>query len=108
MPRPSPQTDRVVAVIDLLASRDDGATMTEISRHLAISQASCVHLLAALTTAGYLVREPDDRRYHLGPALAGPGRMAEARYPLLAVAPRSDGGVVVAVRSAVLRVRSRG
>ncbi len=86
MPRPSPQTDRVVAVIDLLASRDDGATMTEISRHLAISQASCVHLLAALTTAGYLVREPDDRRYHLGPALAGPGRMAEARYPLLAAA----------------------
>ena len=33
MPRPSPQTDRVVAVIELLSSGDDGATMTEIAEH---------------------------------------------------------------------------
>ena len=69
MPRPSPQTDRVVAVIELLSSGDEGATMTEIARHLSINPATCVHVMAALTSAGVVVREPD-RRYHLGPALA--------------------------------------
>lgn len=88
MPRPSPQTDRVVAVIELLASDDRGATMTEIARHLAINQATCVHVMAALSAAGVVVRE-SDRRYHLGPALARPGRVAEDRYPLL-VAARTE------------------
>lgn len=88
MPRPSPQTDRVVAVIELLSSGDEGATMTEIARHLSINPATCVHVMAALTSAGIVVREPD-RRYHLGPALALPGRLAERRYPLL-VAARSE------------------
>jgi len=85
MPRPSPQTDRVVAVIELLSSTEHGATMTEIATALAVNQASCVHMLAALTAAGFLLREPD-RRYHLGPALARPGQLAAERYPVLAVA----------------------
>lgn len=86
MPRPSPQTDRVIAVIELLAASESGATMTEIARSLDLNQATCVHLLAALTTAGVLVREPEGRRYHLGPALVQPGRVAAERYPLLAAA----------------------
>jgi len=86
VPRPSPQTDRVVAVINLLSTQETGATMTEIARHLDINQASCVHMLAALTSAGFLFREPSDRRYHLGPALVLPGRVAARRYPELATA----------------------
>ena len=85
VPRPSPQTDRVVAVIELLAGREAGATMTEIARALDVNQASCVHMLAALAASGFVVREPD-RRYHVGPALVHPGRVAEARYSLLAAA----------------------
>ncbi len=85
MPRPSPQTDRVVAVIELLAASETGATMTEIARALDINQASCVHMLAALAASGFVVREPD-RRYHVGPALVHPGRVAEQRYSLLAEA----------------------
>lgn len=84
MSRPSPQTDRVVAVIDLLADRAEGATMTEIATALPVNQATCVHLLAALTMAGFVVRDPADRRYHLGPALVRPGRLAEQHDPLLA------------------------
>jgi DNA-binding IclR family transcriptional regulator len=76
----------VVAVIELLADRPTGATLTEIAGSLGLSRPSCVHLLAALTASGFLVREPDDRRYHLGPALVHPGRVAQARYPLLAAA----------------------
>lgn len=85
VPRPSPQTDRVVAVIELLASSETGATMTEIARALDVNQASCVHMLAALEASGFVVREPD-RRYHVGPALVHPGRVAERRYSLLAAA----------------------
>ncbi|MEI2652590.1 MAG: helix-turn-helix domain-containing protein [Microthrixaceae bacterium] len=106
MPRPSPQTDRVVAVIELLSSGDEGATMTEIARHLSINPATCVHVMAALTSAGVVVREPD-RRYHLGPALALPGRLAERRYPLLVAGAVGDGGAVGALRRRLLRLRSR-
>lgn len=85
MGRPSPQTDRVVAVIELLADRGDGATMTEIARTIGINQATCVHLLASLVASGVVFRE-SDRRYHLGPALVRPGRVAADRYPMLAAA----------------------
>ena len=78
VPRPSPQTDRVVAVIELLAASETGATMTEIARALDVNQASCVHMLAALEESGLVVREPD-RLYHVGPALVHPGRVAEQR-----------------------------
>jgi DNA-binding IclR family transcriptional regulator len=85
MPRPSPQTDRVVAVVELLAQRPEGATMTEIATGIGLPQSTCVHVLAALAGAGFVQREPD-RRYFLGPALARPGQLAAARYPLLAAA----------------------
>ena len=86
MPRPSPQTERVVGVVNLLTTRTEGATLTEIAQHLGMDRSTCVHMLAALTTTGFLVREPTDRRYHLGPALVAPGRVAADRYPHLATA----------------------
>jgi len=86
MPRPSPQTDRVIATINLLASAPQGATLTEIARAVGQEPSTCQHMLAALTASGFLVREPADRRYHLGPALVAPGQVAQARYPVLAAA----------------------
>ncbi len=86
MPRPSPQTERVVGVIEMLTETTSGATLTEIARHVGMDRSTCVHMLAALTTSGFLVREPTDRRYHLGPALVAPGRVAADRYPHLATA----------------------
>jgi DNA-binding IclR family transcriptional regulator len=38
-------------------------------------------MLAALTRAGYLVRDPRDRRYRLGPALIRPGEIAARQFP---------------------------
>ena len=84
MPRPSPQTERVVAVINHLADHPGGATLTEIATAVGADRSAFVHVLAALTTSGVLYREPDDRRYHLGPALVRPGRVAGARYGELA------------------------
>ena len=88
MPRVAPQIDRVVAIINLLSGRTEGATLTEMADELHESQSTMVHVLAALTTAGYLVREQPGRRYHLGPALVEPGRVAADRYQGLAVAHR--------------------
>ncbi len=88
VPRPAPQIDRVVAVLNLLSGRVEGATLTELADELGQSSSTMVHVLAALTTAGYLVRELPDRRYHLGPALVEPGRVAADRYPGLSIARR--------------------
>lgn len=86
MPRPSPQTDRVITTINLLASTDGGATLTQIAQAVGQDPSTCQHMLAALTASGFLVREPSDRRYHLGPALVAAGQVALRRYPLLAAA----------------------
>jgi DNA-binding IclR family transcriptional regulator len=68
--------------VDLLTERDErGATLTEIARHVGQTPAACVHVLAALVTTGFVVRQPSDRRYHLGPGLIEPGRVAARRFP---------------------------
>src|SRR4051812_7379304 len=91
MARPSPQTDRVIATINLLASAPEGATLTEIARAVGQEPSTWQHMRAALTASVFLVREPSDRRYHLGPALVAPGQVALARYPVLAAArPEMD------------------
>jgi DNA-binding IclR family transcriptional regulator len=80
VPRPSPQTDRVVAIVGHLADHEEGATLTELATAVGADRSALVHVLAALTTAGVLFREPGDLRYHLGPALVRPGRVAARRY----------------------------
>jgi DNA-binding IclR family transcriptional regulator len=84
VPRPSPQTTRVVSIVNLLTERaEQGATLTEVARHVGQTPAACVHVLAALVSAGFVVRHPEDRRYRLGPALVAPGRVAASRFPAL-------------------------
>lgn len=87
MPRPSPQTERVLDVITMLTEGDEaGATLTEVAQRLGVGAPTCVHLLAAMAERGFLVRDPVSRRYRLGPALLAPGQVAAARYPVLAPA----------------------
>ena len=120
MARPSPQTDRVVAVVDLLAHRpdasrgDDGMTLSEIARRLGLSPVTVHPMLASLLRAGWIVRHPTRKTYRLGPALAMVGQTAaegfsaidvchpvmaalqqELQLSALAVAPGEDQGLVV-------------
>lgn len=85
VPRPSPQTTRVIDTIDLLTDAEDGLTLSEIARELPANVSSCVHLLAALTASGWVVRDAESKRYRVGPALVGPGRRAAERHPVLTV-----------------------
>ena len=84
MARPSPQTERVVRLIDLLAARPDEAlTLSEISRRLRVNKATCHAMLATLTDAGWLLRHPTRKTYQLGPALVAVGRAVAIDLPAL-------------------------
>lgn len=77
MTRASPQTDRIVMVMDLLmAEPGRGRTLADMARHLGVAKATCYPMVVALTRAGWLVRHPRHKTYQLGPALVPLGRAA--------------------------------
>jgi DNA-binding IclR family transcriptional regulator len=82
MARPSPQTQRIRQIIDLLVSHPrDSFHLAEIARHLGISKAGCYPMVTALTEAGWLIRHPTRKTYRLGPALITIGKAAESVSP---------------------------
>lgn len=86
-PRPSPQTERVVNLFEQLTGDGSrGMTLAEVSRHLSVHKASCHSMLSELLRAGWLLRDPVRKTYHLGPALVRLGREAAGRYPALVLA----------------------
>src|SRR3954469_4933182 len=87
MARPSPQTDRLVAVVDLLASREgEGLSLSDIARRLGLSPVTCHPMLASLLKAGWVVRHPTRKTYRLGPALTAIGEAAAAGFSAVDVA----------------------
>jgi DNA-binding IclR family transcriptional regulator len=75
---PSPPTDRVVAILDHLAHEPRRpSTVSELAKHLRISQATCHAIVTSLAESGYLLRAPGTKRYGLGPKLIGIGRATE-------------------------------
>lgn len=86
-PRPSPQTERVVNLFEhLVGDGSRGMTLAEVSRHLSVHKASCHSMLSELLRAGWLLRDPVRKTYHLGPSLVRLGREAAGRYPALVLA----------------------
>jgi DNA-binding IclR family transcriptional regulator len=86
-PRPSPQTERVVNLFEHLAGDGGrGVTLAEVSRRLGVHKASCHSMLSELLRAGWLLRDPVRKTYHLGPTLVRLGQEAASRYPALVLA----------------------
>jgi DNA-binding IclR family transcriptional regulator len=82
--RPSPQTDRVVALVELLASHpDQSLTLADLTRRLGINKSTCHSMLTALTRAGWLLRDPFRKTYRLGPGLIAASRSAAGNFPAL-------------------------
>lgn len=76
--RTSPPTDRVVAILDFLADHhDERFGVSELARRVGLSKPTCLGIATALAAAGYLVRDPDDKSYRLGPALITLGHKAQ-------------------------------
>lgn len=80
---PSPPTDRVVRILELLAAQPDRPqSLSEIHQALGISVGTLHPLLATLTEAGFVLRRTDgDKRYQLGPRLLVVGRAAAQTVP---------------------------
>lgn len=77
MARPSPGVARVVSVLDFLADHPDEAySLSELCRQVDVNKATAHALLAELTDAGYVVRDPVDKTYALGPRLLAVGMAA--------------------------------
>jgi DNA-binding IclR family transcriptional regulator len=84
MARPSPQTDRVVALVGLMAARPhDALSLAEVTRRLGVNKSTCYSMLQALTEVGWLLRDPFHKTYRLGPALVTVGRAAASGFPAL-------------------------
>jgi DNA-binding IclR family transcriptional regulator len=80
MARPAPAVDRIVALLDFLAEHpDDEYSLSELARRLELNKATAHSMLAALTDAGYLLRNPVAKTFALGPALVAIGNAASAR-----------------------------
>lgn len=77
MARSSPQTERLISIVDLLtADPRCGRGLAEIARHLGVDRATCLPMLQELVRAGWLVRHPVRKDYRLGPALVPVGKAA--------------------------------
>ena len=87
MARPSPQTDRVVALVELLSAEGTPTlTLAEATRRLGVNKSTCHSMLTALHERGWLARDPVTLGYRLGPALIGIGHRAAEGFPALELA----------------------
>jgi DNA-binding IclR family transcriptional regulator len=85
--RPSPQTARVIQLLEVLADDSGrGLSLAEVSRRLAVHKATCHSMLTELLHAGWLMRDPARKTYQLGPALVRLGAAAASKFPALDLA----------------------
>lgn len=76
--RASPPTDRVVRLLDFLASRPtERFGVSDLARRIGLSKPTCLGIVTSLAEAGYLVRDPADKTYRLGPSLITLGHKAQ-------------------------------
>lgn len=73
----APALQRGLAVLEFLAAREQGATLSEISTALGLSPASSFRLTGVLEDSGYLLREEGSRRFRLSRKLL---RLAQPQH----------------------------
>lgn len=87
MPRPSPQTERLVEILEFLAADTSGQrSLSDIARMLHVSKATCLPMVAELTRVGWLIRHPQRRTYQLGPRLVSIGEAARGATNVVDIA----------------------
>lgn len=77
----SPPTDRVVAIVELLADQQLPSSVASIASRLELNRATVTSILLTLERAGWVVRQPD-RRYQLGPGLMGVAHAVRTLWPV--------------------------
>lgn len=99
---------RGLAVLQSLGSATDGCTVAELSVATALDRAVLYRLLETLTEHGFVVRDGETRRYHLGVALVELGARASRTLEVRRLALPGMRALMEHVREAVcLAVRDR-
>jgi DNA-binding IclR family transcriptional regulator len=70
-PQSVPAVDKAIAIVRLLNARGAaGTSLSDVSASLSITRSHCYNILRTLAQAGWVLYEPGDRLYRLGPSLA--------------------------------------
>ena len=70
MPRPSPASTRVVELLNFLAAHPgESFRLSELARRVGFNKATAHGMLAVLADAEYLVYDPADKTFSLGPSV---------------------------------------
>lgn len=87
MARRSPQTERLVDIVEFLAADPQREyRLTDLARLVEIDAATCHPMLTELTRVGWLVKDRVRKTYRLGPRLVSVGAAAQASVPITACA----------------------
>ena len=79
MARRSPQTERLVEMVEYLAADPHREyQLTELARLVNLDAATCHPMLTELTRVGWLVKDRVRKTYRLGPRLIAVGAAAQA------------------------------
>jgi DNA-binding IclR family transcriptional regulator len=99
---------RGLAVLQALGSSADGATVAELSNATDLDRAVLYRLLDTLTDSGFVVRDTETRRFHLGVALVELGARASRGLEVRRLALPGMRALMEQTREAVcLAVRDR-
>ncbi len=105
----SPAVARALATLEALAHTPDGMTLAELSRTLGEAKSSLLNVLRTLEDGGFVSRNPETKRYHLGPQLlvlsAAYARQSSLLREFYALAPDIARELGETVQLAVLRGR---
>ncbi len=73
---------RGLNILDLLAKSDDGVGITTLAAELNIDKGSASRLMATLAKYSFAEKDPDTRRYKLGPSVVSLSRSLLTKMPL--------------------------
>jgi DNA-binding IclR family transcriptional regulator len=80
----SAPTERVLAIVELLAQPgNERLRFSDVTRELALTQATVHAILKTMWDRGWVTRDPVDKTFSLGPALAAVAGRADATRPLV-------------------------
>lgn len=100
---------RGLSVLQAIAGAPDGATVAELSQATELDRAVLYRLLETLADSGFVVRDAETRRFHLGVALVELGARASRGLEVRRIALPGMRALMEQAREAVcLAVRDRG
>lgn len=94
MVRRSPQTERLVEIVECLAENPTGQyRLADFARLVEMDKATCYPMLAELTRVGWLVKDPVKKTYRLGPRVVRIGAAAAGSLGITEIAQPAMAGL---------------